>query len=444
MKGLTGGRVVLVDDDVTEATPVIKAFSKSGVPVAYFDGTQSELPRATGRLRGVRLAILDMDLGVGGSDENKASTLVAVLGSIIAKDNGPYGVLIWTKHPELKDLVTRYIYERSEVPNPVFVVMLHKSKFTKKTGGGGFAIGRLSKELIKELAENSPLECLQVWEGVCFQAATNVTNSLSEFPDSTSQNPAEWRKTWQDEAQRLLLAISKAKAEKNLSAENCMLSIFLALNPLHADRMDLLAGSIGDELTDHVTRILAATGGSKTERKAKVNSMLHLGSDQLDEFSPGNAYVFGKTNRPTFLPPLDDLLAGAVEADGAKGTANLAVLTANARPCGIEVTPLCDYAQGKMGFSKLIAGFVLAVEHEKSAKRTAGYLKRIGPMYLPKTRVIQPGPYNIYLDSRYMVAVKPSQVRALKPIARVRSQLLTDIQLWASYQAARQGVMLLA
>jgi hypothetical protein len=197
-------------------------------------------------------------------------------------------------------------------------------------------------------------------------------------------------------------------------------------------RLDLLSGKTSVALADHVTRIMAATGGSKTDRKARVNSMLHLGSDQLDEFSPGNAYVFGKTNRPAFLPSVEDILGGAVEGDGAKRAEHMAVLSANARPCGIEVTPLCDYAQGKMGLAKLIVGFVLSVEHEKSAKRGAGYLKRIGPMFLPKTRVIQPGAYNIYLDSRYIVAAKPSQVRALRPIARVRSQLLTDIQSWAA------------
>jgi hypothetical protein len=271
-----------------------------------------------------------------------------------------------------------------------------------------------------------------------------VTNSLSGFVDSTSQNLTEWKKAWQDEAQRLLLALGRAQAEKNLTAENCMLSIFLALNPLHADRMDLLSSGKGEELAGHVAKIMAATGASKVDRKAKVNSMLHFGFDQLDEFSPGNAYVFGKTNRPGFLPRLDEILTAVVEGDGAKKAEHMGVLRANARMCGIEITPLCDFAQGKMGLAKLIAGFVLPVEHEKSAKRAAGFLKRVGPMYLPKTRITPAGPYNVYLDSRYVVATKLSQVQSLKPIARVRSQLLTDVQLWASYQAARQGVMLLS
>jgi hypothetical protein len=446
MKGLAGGRVVLVDDDASEAMPIIKALSQANVPVTYFDGTQAELPRATRRLRGVRLAILDMDLGVGGSPENKASTLVGALGQIVSPDNGPYGILIWTKHPELRDLVTRYIYERSDVPNPVFVVMLHKSSFSRVSKAGSparFSIRKLSRELVRELAENSPLECLQVWEGICFQAATNVTNELAEFADAVAPDLKEWKKAWQDEALRLLLTIGKASAEKNLSAENCLLSIYLALNPLQSDRMDLLAGEMKDDLSTHVTRIMASTGGSKTERKAKVNSMLHLGSHQLDEFSPGNTYVFGTTNRPAYLPTLDDILVGAVEGDGPKGAANLNVLRTNAKLCAVEITPLCDHAQGKMGLSKIITGFVLPCDFEKSAKRQASYLKRVGPMFLPKTRVIPSGAYSMFLDARFVVATKPSHVRALKAIVRVRPQLLADVQSWAAYQAARQGVMLL-
>jgi hypothetical protein len=441
MRGLAGGRVVLVDDDVTEAMPVIKAFSKLGVPVAYFDGTQGQLPQPTRRLRGVRLAILDMDLGVGGSDENKASTLSAVLGLVIARDNGPYGVLIWTKHPELKELVTKYIYERAEVANPVFVVMLRKSEFRRERGVG-FASARLSKRLVGELATHSPLECMQVWEGLCFHAATNVTNSLSEFADSACRSLEEWKQAWQEDAQRLLFALGKAHAEKHLSAENCMLSIFLALNPLHADRMNVLASGKDKHLAGHVAQIMATTDGARIDRKAKVNAMLHFGFGH-NEYGPGNTYVFGKTNRPAFLPTLKDILSGAVGGDGAKKLNDMAVLRDNAKLCGMEITPLCDYAQDKMGFAKLIAGFVLPKEHERSVK-AAGYLKRIGPVYLPKTRVMAAGAYNVYLDSRYVVATKPRQVGSLKPIARVGSHLLTDVQLWTAYQGARQGVILLA
>jgi hypothetical protein len=448
VNGLGGARVVVVDDEFNEAMPMIKAFSRAGVPTAYFNGTtQSELPSPTRRLHGVRLAILDMDLGVGGSPENKASTLVQVLGKIIAPKNGPYGVLIWTNHPDLESLALKYISERSEAPRPVFVAKMHKADFFSGLPKAGspptFALARLSRALRAELVENSPLECLQVWEALCFRAATNVTNQLGEVAATEAPDLAQWRKAWQDEALPLLLAIGKAQAGKNLSAENCMLSIFLALTPLHGDRLDLLAEGTTVGLSTHVARIMAASGTSQVDRKAKVNSMLHLGSDHLEQFSPGNAYVWGKSNKPTFLPAIGGILVGAADVSSPKKERqNLDVLRSNARLCGVEITPICDYAQGKMGLARIIAGFVLPAGYGKSVRK-AGYLKCFGPLYLPKTRVTASDSYNIYLDARHVVSAELALVKTLTPIARVRSQLLADIQLWAAYQASRQGVMLL-
>ena len=61
MNGLNGARVLLLDDESDEALPVIRAFSKVGVPTVFFDGKESGLPAKSRKLRGVRLAILDME-----------------------------------------------------------------------------------------------------------------------------------------------------------------------------------------------------------------------------------------------------------------------------------------------------------------------------------------------------------------------------------------------
>src|SRR6266478_3933076 len=182
MNGLSGARVLLLDDKQREAFPVIKAFSKAGIPVAYFDGKSGGFPLKTKKLRGVRLAVLDMNLGESGSNENIASTLVQTFSSIMARDNGPYGILIWTNHPELKDLVARYIYEHPSLPNPVFIANLKKASFLRVTDDDvaeKFSVTKFSKQLMVQVSENSPLECIQVWEGSSFQAATNVTNTLA-------------------------------------------------------------------------------------------------------------------------------------------------------------------------------------------------------------------------------------------------------------------------
>jgi hypothetical protein len=442
MNGLSGARVVLLDDESSEAIPVIKAFSKMGVPVAFFDGKSTELPTKKKKLRGVRLAILDMNLGVTGSDETIASTLVQTFGRIVDDDNGPYGILIWTNHPDLRDLVARYIFEHATLPKPVFIVTMKKAAFRMPGGNGSarrFAVGKLSRELLKILAENSPLECLQVWEGTCFQAATNVTNSIAELSGTATANLDQWRKAWREETLKLLLVISKASAEENHTRENCIPSIFLALNPLHSDRMDLLVEELSDGLSGHVDHIMAATGGAATERKAKVNTMLHLAADQLDSFNPGNLYVFDRKSRPEFMPTIEEVLQDCLQ----KEAKPKAVFT-EARLCGLEVTPACDHAQNKMRLSRVVAGFVVPWDHKSAIKSNAGFLNAIGPFHFPrKPKLLKEGSYLVVFNSRYVVTAKPNLVKQLRATVRVRASLLADVQSWASYQAARQGVMML-
>ena len=233
MNGLSGARVVVLDDEPDEALPVIKAFSRVGVPVAYFDGKPGQIPRNRDKLHGVRLAILDMDLGFGGPPENMASTMLQTLARIIRPDNGPYGVLIWTKHPDQKETFARFMYERSELPNPVFVVMLKKADFligsASKAAKRRFSVQKLAAELVGILAETSPLEFMQVWEGSAFRAATNVTNTVAELSQSGAETLDQWKREWHDETLKLLLGISRAQAEAQHTRESCIPSLFLAL-----------------------------------------------------------------------------------------------------------------------------------------------------------------------------------------------------------------------
>jgi hypothetical protein len=394
-------------------------------------------------LRGVRLAILDMDLGFGGSNENIAATLVQTFSRIIDPDNGPYGILIWTNHPDLKDKVAEYIFKHPTLPNPVFIEMLKKARFKMagKARKGQFSIRKLSKALLEILEENSPLECMQIWEGACFRAATNVTNSVANLSTHGASDLDQWRQLWRDETRKLLFVISKAYAEEHHTEDNCLPSMFLALDPLHSDRMDALVEEVAAGLSSHAQKIMAAGGGAAIERKAKVNSMLHLAFDRLDTFSPGSVYVFGKRNRPSFMPSIKDALEDCIQGNATQQQQNLKDILKDARLCGLEVTPACDYAQDKMGLARIVTGFIVPDAHQKKIKG-AQFLKAAGPFYL-SDKPFTAGAYTIYLNSRYVASPKPVEVKALRAFARIRSQLLADVQAWASYQAARQGVILL-
>ncbi|HKW74875.1 MAG TPA: hypothetical protein VJN64_05065, partial [Terriglobales bacterium] len=381
MNGLAGARVVLLDDEANEVLPVIKALSRAGIPVVYFDGKSDGLPLKRKKLRGVRLAILDMNLGQTGSDENIASTLVQTFSRIIARDNGPYGILIWTNHPELRELTARYIFEHKDLPNPVFIVHFEKAAFLRIANdkvSTKFSVSKFSKELLTELNNNSPLECIQVWEGSSFRAATNVTNALADLTVTDAANLTEWRQSWREEVLKLLFTLGRAHAEEHLSVDTVLNAIFLALNPLHSDRLDALVEGISKEVESYALGIMGAQGGSAIDRKAKVNTMLHLAFDHLDRFSPGNLYVIPKSGKIKFMPPFNDVVQDCAQGKQQQQAQNLGTITSNGRMIALEITPVCDFAQNKMGLSRIMSGFILP--HQQSTiVKNAQFLKMAGP-----------------------------------------------------------------
>jgi hypothetical protein len=430
-----------MDDDIDEARPILAAFSRVGVPIAYFDGAKNGLPTPARRLRGIRLAILDMNLGVTGSDETIASTLVQSFSRIISPENGPYAVIIWTNHPDLQELVTKYIFAQENLPKPVMVVTLKKASF--QSGTKRFKIAKLAKALFSDASVSSPLECLLVWERMTFEAATSVTNDLSDVSDVAAADLKAWQEAWKKDALRVLLAISKARAEKLHSAANCIPECFLALNPLHLDRMDHLVDTMKDDLSEHIEGIMTVAEGAKLKRRALVNSMLHLASDGLEQFNPGNLYVFSKSHRPPFIPSTKDVLKDVVQGSGPQLKANTNTLMSAVRVCGVEISPVCDHAQAKLGLSRIVVGLLVPAGQTNLIK-SAGFLRQVGPFALGGNRVLPDGVFHLYLNSRLVTSAKPASLKNLKAIARVRSQLLADLQVWTAYQGARQGLMLLS
>jgi hypothetical protein len=445
MNGLIGTRVLLLDDEPKEALPVIKAFSKVGVPIAYFDGNQDSFPLEAEKLRGVRLAILDIDLGFGGNSKNLASTLAGTFSRIVSQDNGPYGILIWTNHKEHVDEVSAAIFNHQATPKPIFVVSLSKAGFLNGIGKNSeqrattAAIRDALRDALKK--GSAPFESLQQWESLGFAASTNVINSISDLAGVNATTLNDWQKAWKEEMLRLLLVIARAGYGKHLSEKNVLRSLFLTLNPLQLDRMDSLSESNTSVVSHHAKGIFSAQGAALLARRAGVNSMLHLSTDNLKQFSPGNLYLFepGKPH-PSFMPTIGELLKGWTPGSGDKLNENLIAISKAAHLCAVEISPVCDHAQDKIGLSRLIAGVILP--WDTSVKMKSGqFIKTVGPLRVKD--VLPSGEYGLHLNSRYVTSSALARVRRLKPTFRVKPELLADLQTWSSYQGSRQGIRIL-
>lgn len=443
MNGLIGTRVLLLDDEPQEALPVIKAFSKVGVPIAYFDGNQDCFPLEGEKLCGVRLAILDIDLGFGGNSKNLASTLAGAFSRLVSQNNGPYGILIWTNHKEHVDEVSAAIFSHQSTPKPVFVVALSKAGFLNGKGKNSkqkATTAAIRDALRSALRKGSaPFESLQQWESLGFAASTNVINAISDLTGANATALNEWQKEWKEEMLRLLLVIAKAGYGKHLSEKNVLPSLFLTLNPLQLDRMDSLSEPNTKVVSHHAKGIFNAQGTASLARRAGVNSMLHLSTDNLGQFSPGNLYIFA-AKLPSFMPSIEEMLKGWTPGSGAKLTENLAAAVQAARLCAVEISPVCDHAQDKIGLSRLIAGVMLPWENSVKMSRSQ-FIKTVGPLKIAGP--LQSGEYGLHLNSRYVASSPLGRVKKLTPAFRVKPELLADIQTWSSYQGSRQGIRIL-
>ena len=132
MEGLRTTRVLVIDDQRDEAQGVIDALARDGIGAIYYSQDVTIHPEQP--LTGVRLATVDMNLeNVSAPDPPAATaTILSVLNRLIAKKNGPYLAIAWTKHPEL---VEEFAARAAELPcPPVHVIPLVKADFKDEDG----------------------------------------------------------------------------------------------------------------------------------------------------------------------------------------------------------------------------------------------------------------------------------------------------------------------
>jgi len=439
VNGLRGARVVVVDDEPEEALPILKALSKIGVSAVYFDGGKKELPRRADRLTGVRLAILDMDIVGGGTDDkSKASALVKYLTGILSPGNGPYAVLAWTKHAELIEHFEKYLFEQSEHPNPIFVAKLEKAECKK---GKRFDLSLVAQKLKTSLQAASPLLFLQGWEGQAFEAATRVTNELSSITGADSATLSVWREQWKSEVVRLMHTLAQAQAGQHLDQDSCFRHLYDSLNPLHADALERGTMALSLQLRAHADEIVNATPECGPDRKARLNALLHLSFENLGSLATGNIYVLSHKNAHSRFPGIGELLKDFVgppnDDAAAKRLKEMAqVVTAIA----IEISAVCDYAQGNVRVPRFLSGLFIPVEYCKKLKARTGFLWRFGPLFLDHSPVSS-GRYELCFSARHLVTLEDTPAQKLKVFARLRPQALTDLQAMFAQHASRPGIM---
>jgi len=444
MTGLHGTRVIILDDEKDDALPLVQTLSKKGIAASYFDEKISSLPLKKDRLVGVRLAILDMDIvGGGTSPKQKAATVGKRIGRILSKHNGPYGVIAWTNHPDLVRLFEEYLFADAESPRPCFVVTLTKAEC--KTQNGGYDFNLLSTKLMEKLQDSSPLLILQAWEEQCFAASSEVSSILSSLTSPAGTDLNEWRTSWKREIFGIMHALSHSVAGKNMDSLTCLESLYISLNPLHADRVDRLSFELSKTLEEKGKEILAAARARNPNVIARINTMLHIATEILDEYAGGNIYFFRGMRKPGWMPGKESIiddLRDPIPNNQTQEQGNRQALLASSVLMLVEVSAPCDHAQKNIRVGRFIMGLAIPSAQRNMLKKKPEFARSKGPFFFEKG-VATAGEYFFYLSARHLISCNTKVANKLKAKARLRSQAFSDLQAWFAGHAARPGMTVL-
>lgn len=480
------GSVVIIDDQITEAVPLMNALAKKGVSYSYYDGKSKSYPLEP--LESVRLIFLDMHLDEAASGatntKNIVSLLVAGISAIVDENNGPYAVMVWSKHDsqhfvELKDT----LLNKNSVPcKPIAVLNMEKSlcfqamsssedgmKTDWKLKDAGMDIIEHNLKTQLELVDSFLILCN--WENGIRNSAKETVQAIGTLFDNGDQR-------WNDNLKACMVRMAKAYAGQTLemSDENIIRNLYYSMNSIVSDfngvEMDKMVKVIAGEV--HLPQTKEGINGNIIVTVDNNDKEYNLSYDGKwyyiyeDESIIGQCKEMKKlfANKNDGYDEVRDLLSRMYWTN--IGSLNSLLNVRNSileqkRPGNIyessqeikkeickahkideafqgdikgielEISPICDYAQNKRKRFRILPGLEIPAEliEKDSSKYT----------YISIPIMIEGKVRRILFDFRFYTSETTDYLDGKKPLYAVGDELLQNIKDELSTHSVRSGIV---
>lgn len=278
------GRIVIVDDKINQALPLINYLSKYRFPFKYFDGDLNNLPDRGQGFNDIRLIFLDLNL-VDDSipDRTHFSKIKGVLNRIIEKVSHPYLLVIWSRHEEKITELNDYVFNEvggMHLKKPCHIIKADKLSYyeldgTEVTGSDFNCLKILIEDKLQQFPE---LKSILQWENAIHNVAHEVSSEIFDLQGTYQE--------WALNTRNILSLFAQVSIGSHFSTSdnNTKLnSSFEVINQLFMDKLETNFYDLNKESVE-----LSNTIYNDEISKKKINTKLLTGSIvKEDIFYPG-------------------------------------------------------------------------------------------------------------------------------------------------------------
>ena len=448
------GRIAIVDDQIEQALPLMRVLSKNNIPYVYYRGNDMNyLPENPEN--DIRILFLDLNL-LGGKDNQPKdirSTLFSVISRIISPNNYPYVLILWSRQEkEYKEMLESLFDNDLQNCAPIAIKDYIKSDFFPN-----FAENeeneeneyKILEELKVILAELPAYRYLIQWENCVHNSADVIIQDI--FHDFHSHN------NWQNNANYILDMFAKAyldKHHKNASLEEKAKASLFFLNDVYYDTLE---STIANSKVENVAELdYEIEEDQICDIQSKINGYLFVSKSQMQINQPGCIFT-GTNSNIECVRCAKEILNSSLNTEDirnqvkeqfpdikqqeAKHLYNQLMkerrdaISSTFLPCGVVVTPVCDYAQKKAKYDRVVMGIIIDSCYKQfiDTKSDAIY---ISPSYSDGNheRIL-------VLNYRYFITQELRNANDARILYRVRNTILAEIQSKLARHISRQGLM---
>lgn len=422
------GRIIIIDDKIEEAQPLINVLSKKRIPFNYYCGTNhNEFPDNI-NFNKLRVLFLDLNIFELSTDEKSViSSIDAILKKVIPDYPNPFLLVIWSKKDKQYDIALRSHFEKHlPLKKPTEIIYLQKADYFDYDGEKWVpqqdCIPKIEIKITEELDKVSAVKAFAQWENLIHDSACEAIELMNDF----NSNDDNWNRNTKNILYNLAKSISGNESIDNLDDKKKLEYALIIFSEIMYDSLD---NKIRNGLNIDIGRI--AGSGLEPRIKNKLNTKIHLEfnvSENLENLQSGNVYR---------LPEYSGFINGILDGN-VKVSKKEEIIKSKPLLLEMDVTPICDHAQYK-NYVRVLYG--LAINADIFSK---GDFKKNDFCYsdIPPIEIHEI-PYYLLFDFRSIKFKDKNSIitRGIAPLFKVRHELFVDILFHLSLQVGRPGVI---